>query len=151
MRERFQLVFRPEGALLAATKACEAEVFLETYGNTAADFAAEYGPYDDASHFIALVDGSDDVVGACRLIAPSPAGLKTVNDVSRPPWQVDGARAVRAVGADLSAAWDVATISVRTGRDVSPLASAALYHGLVMATRANRVRWIVMMLDERAR
>jgi hypothetical protein len=151
MRERFQLVFRPEGRLLAAAKACEAEVFLGTYGNTDADFAAEYGPYDDASHFVALVDGSDDVVGACRLIAPSPAGLKTVNDVSRAPWQVDGARAVRAVGTDLSAAWDVATISVRTGRDVSPLASAALYHGLVMAARANRVRWIVMMLDERAR
>jgi hypothetical protein len=149
--DRLRLLFRPEGELLQRARACEAEVFLRAYGNTEADFAAEYGPYDAASHFIALADGDDEIVAACRLISPSPAGLKTVNDVSRPPWGVDGERAVRAAGADPDLTWDVATIAVRQRRGLTPLASAALYHGLVLATRANAVRWIVMMLDERAR
>jgi hypothetical protein len=149
--EQYQLVFRPEGELLARTRMCEAGVFLSAYGNTEADFIEEYGAYEEASYFIALVDSCGEVVGSCRLIVPSPAGLKTVNDVARSPWGVDGARAVRATGADLSRAWDVATLAVRKDRAVTPLASAALYHGLVLATRANGVRWIVMMLDERAR
>lgn len=147
----YELVFCPEGELLERTRECEADVFLRTYGNTAEELAAEYGPYEAASRFITLTSGDGEVVGACRVIMPSPAGLKTVNDVYAPPWSTDGARALRAVGADVSQAWDVATIAVRPGAGVSSLASAALYHGLVMATRANAVPWIVMMLDERAR
>lgn len=147
----FRLVFRPEGELLEATRACEAEVFLRTYGNSEQELADEYGAYESASHFLALVGPAGDVVGACRLIAPGPAGLKTVNDVRRVPWRVDGTRAVRAAGVDLSRAWDVATIAVLPRRGATPFASAALYHGLVQATRMNQVDWITMMLDERAR
>jgi hypothetical protein len=149
--ERYQLVFRPDGDLLERARGCEADVFLQTFGNTEQDFAEEYGAYEQASHFIALADPCGEVVGCCRLIVPSPAGLKTINDVSRPPWGVDGARAVRLLGADLSRAWDVATLAVRKDRPVPQLASAALYHGLVQAMRANGIRWIVMMLDERVR
>lgn len=147
----YELVFCPDGELLERTRACEAEVFLQTYGNTEQDLAFEYGPYDEASRFIALTDRAGEVVGSCRLIMPSPAGLKTVNDVFAPPWSVDGTRALRAAGSDESQAWDVATLAVRRVPGITPLASAALYHGLVMATRANAVPWIVMMLDERAR
>jgi hypothetical protein len=139
------------GDLLDRARACEAEVFLRAYGNTEADLAEEYGPYEDASLFIALTDNAGEVCGTCRLILPSPVGLKTINDVGRPPWTIDGARAVRATGADPSRTWDVATLAVRPRGTVTPLASAALYHGLVMATRANAVPWIVMTLDERAR
>ena len=124
---------------------------MRTFGNTEDDFDFEYGPYENASRFIALTDSDGSVVGACRIIIPSAAGLKTVNDVARAPWSVDGARAVRAAGAELAKVWDVATVAVRPDPTITPLASAALYHGLVMATRANGIRWIVMMLDERAR
>lgn len=151
VKARYRLSFCPEGRVLADARACEADVFLRAFGNTAADFETEYGPYEEASRFIALTDSEDTVVAACRVIMPSPAGLKTVNDVSRAPWSVDGARATRLAGADLGTAWDVATIAVRPDPTITPLASAALYHGLVMATRANAIRWIVMMLDERAR
>jgi hypothetical protein len=149
--DAYHLVFCPEGELLERTRACEADVFLEVYGNTELEWVEEYGPYEDASHFIALVGACGEVVGSCRLIVPSPVGLKTVNDLGRAPWKVDGARAVRAAGADLSQLWDVATLAVRKDGKVTPLASAALYHGLVQAMRANGVRWIVMMLDERVR
>jgi len=148
---RYRLSFCPEGEVLAEAHTCEAAVFLRAYGNSEADLAAEYGPYEHASRFIALTDSDGSVVGACRIILPSAAGLKTVNDVCRAPWSIDGDRAVRLAGADLARAWDVATVAVRPDRAVSPLASAALYHGIVMATRANGVQWIVMMLDERAR
>ena len=148
---RYELLFAPQGQLLAAARACEAAVFQQVYGNTKADFDDEYGPYESASLFLALADSAGDVVATCRLILPSPAGLKTVNDVSRPPWRVDGARAVRAIGCDLSSTWDVATLAVRTDRPVTPLAAAALYHGMLQAGRANDVHWVVMTIDERAR
>jgi hypothetical protein len=147
----YRLLFQPHGRLLEAARACEVEVFDRTYGNTAADLEQEYGAYEDHSAFVALATQSDEVVGIARLINPGPQGLKTVNDLSRPPWRVDGERAVRSAGADLARTWDVATLAVLPGRGVTPLAAAALYHGLVLATRANRVEWIVMMLDERAR
>lgn len=149
--EPYRLHFRPDGDVLAAARACEAEVFLNTYGNTAEQWAEEYGPYEHASHFIALADTEDQVVGVIRLIAPSEAGLKTVNDVSRPPWNVDGDRAVRAAGADLPETWDIATLAVRPDRRLGGLAAAALYHGVFMAINANNIAWMTMMLDERAR
>lgn len=149
--QRYRLSFGAGGADLVGARACEAAVFLRAYGNAEADLVAEYGPYEPASRFIALTDSDGTVVAACRIILPSPAGLKTVNDVYRAPWSVDGARAVRLAGADLAQAWDVATVAVLPDPGVTSMASAALYHGLVMATRANGVQWIVMMLDERAR
>lgn len=148
---RYRLTFRPRGALLQRARDCEAEVFLQTYGNTPADFADEYGPYERTSHFLALADEDDEVIGACRLIVPGPAGLKTVSDLGRAPWQVDGARAVRATGADLLRTWDVATLAVRPRNGMTWLAAAALYHGLITACRVNDIGWIVMMLDERVR
>lgn len=147
----YELVCSPTGQLLQSALDCESEIFLRTFGNTKEQWAEEYGDYEDASHFLALADDAGEAVGVCRVITPSPAGLKTVNDVARPPWQVDGPRALRASGADPARTWDVATIAVRPDSRVTPLASAALYHGLVLLTRANDVRWIVMMLDERAR
>jgi hypothetical protein len=147
-----RLKFNPTGAALAAARACEAETFLTTYGNATADFDLEYGPYEAASTFLTLTKADGDVVATCRLIMPSPAGLKTINDASRAPWLVDGARSARAAGIDLSRTWDVATIAVRRDAGLSRLfAAAALYHGIALAARANRIQTIVMIMDERAR
>jgi hypothetical protein len=147
----YRLIFDPVGELLEETHRCEARVFLHAFGNTAEQLEDEYGPYDAASHFIALADSDDEVVASCRVIAPSPLGLKTIHDIAGAPWFVDGARAMRAAGADLATAWDVTTIAVRHDIDVTPLASAALFHGMLLAARANSVRSIVMMLDDHVR
>ncbi len=78
--------------------------------------------------------------------------MKTLNDAGRPPWRIDGVRAARAVGIDPALAWDVATIGVGPKlRGSGLLAAIAMYHGIVAATRANRLRWVVMLMDERAR
>ncbi|MDQ2835895.1 MAG: hypothetical protein M3Y42_14795 [Actinomycetota bacterium] len=146
------LQFNPEHELLAATRDCEAAVFLRAYGNTREQLAAEYGPYEDASIFIALTESGGDVLGACRLIRPTEAGLKSLQDAGRPPWSVDVARSVRAAGLDVANTWDVATIGYRRGlKGAARLAGAALFHGLIQAVRANEVASAVMIIDERVR
>lgn len=148
----YRLVFDPQGSELAGALDCESDVFLTTYGNTAAQLRAEYGPYDTQSVFVALLDTHDVALAACRMIMPGPAGLKSINDLARPPWSIDGHRVARAVGIDLTRTWDIATIAVRKDAGpIRPLAAAAMYHGLWTAARANGVLSIVMIMDERAR
>ena len=146
-----QLHFDPKGALHAATRACEAAIFLHWYGNTSEQWSAEYGGYESASVFVSLTDG-DDVVGACRLIMPGPAGLKSVVDAGREPWSVDGERSAAAAGIDLSTTWDIATFGIRPGlHGPSTARVASLWHGLFLACQANGVTAIVAVLDSRLR
>lgn len=146
-----RLVFEPTGAEREAALACEAEVFLETYGNTAEEFAEEYGPYEADTGFMTILDESGEALATTRFIAPGPAGLKTLNDIGRAPWRTDGARSARAAGIDPDRTWDIATIAVRRVPGRSPLCSAALYHGIVSAAQANGIDSIVMIMDARAR
>jgi len=145
--------FDVQGPMLAAARDCEAEVFHKWFGNTRAQLDEEYGPYEDRSVFIVLADRQDEVLGAARLIAPGGrAGLKTLVDVGRQPWGVDGARAAAAVGIDLTSTWEVATLGVRQSSSANgQRLSLALYHGLIIAARANRATSFVAILDRRLR
>jgi hypothetical protein len=146
-----QLHFDPAGELRAAARDCEADVFFRAYGNTREEFDEEYGPYEHSSAFIAVSEPGGDVVAACRLIVPSAAGLKSLRDIARPPWAVDGNRSARAAGLAPAATLDIATIGVRPGLGGAGLWAVALYHAIVMATRANNMPYVVMIMDERAR
>lgn len=147
------LHFDPRGSLLASARECEAEVFLRWFGNTRAQLDEEYGAYEDSSVFLVLADRRDEVVAAVRLLAPGGrAGLKTLVDVGRGPWGVDGARAAAAVGADLGSTWEVATLGVRRGSSADGLRlSLALYHGIMLISRVNRMSSFVAILDDRVR
>lgn len=148
----FEIHVNPVGQLRDAAVGCEAAVFLEAYGNTSEEFELEYGPYEDASVFVALSDSAGRVIACCRLILPGPAGLKTLNDASREPWGVDGYRSARAAGVEPGAAIDVATIAVdRRLKGSCSLAAVALYHSIVMISRVNNLPFIVMIMDVRAR
>ncbi|MET1037201.1 MAG: hypothetical protein ABW075_02950 [Aeromicrobium sp.] len=146
-----RFVFDPKGEELAAAKRCEADVFLDTYGNTVEQFELEYGPYEDSTGFMTVLEDDGEAVGTVRFIAPGPAGLKTLNDVSRPPWQVDGLRSARAAGVDPARTWDIATIAVRRGAGRGGLCASALYHGIITAALANDIDFIVMIMDSHAR
>jgi hypothetical protein len=149
-RTPLRFVLDPVGDELVAARDCEADVFGQTYGNTVDQLAEEYGPYADATGFMTLLDEDGHALATTRFIAPGPAGLKTLNDTMRPPWNVDGLRSARAAGIDPSRTWDIATVAVRrTSR--GSLAAAALYHGVAAAARANNVDSIVMIADARAR
>jgi len=146
-----RLVLDPVGEELDAALACEAEVFLSTYGNTAEEFEREYGPYADHTGFMTVLDEAGSALATTRFIAPGPAGLKTLNDTARAPWGIDGLRSARAAGIDPERTWDVATIAVRRTPGRSTLCSAALYHGIVTAALANGIDSIVMIMDARPR
>ena len=149
---RLHLVFDPRGPVLDDARACEAEVFLQWYGNTREQLALEYGGYEPASAFLALADDQGEVLGACRLISPSELGLKTLVDVGREPWCIDGPRSAAAVELDPATTWDVGTLGIRVGLTGAGLhTAAALYHGLVLVARANHVRSFVAILDDRLR
>lgn len=151
MSSDLRLHFNAQGAARKAALDCEAAVFLEHYGNTREELAAEYGLYDEASSFIAVIDNDGIAVAAARLINPGPMGLKTINDVSRAPWGVDGTRSARAAGLDLANTWDVATFGVRREAKRGMLLSAALYHAVIVGGTVNAMKSIIMIMDERAR
>jgi hypothetical protein len=148
----FRVEFNPQGERREAARACEAEVFLNRFGNTAEQMIEEYGPYEHTSVFLTVTDPDDAVVAAARFITPGPAGLKTLNDVARAPWHTNGIVAAAAAGIDLTATWDVATISVRRHRAFfNTRLSAALYHGISLALRANKLHATVAILDTAVR
>ncbi len=138
-----RLVIDPTGDLLEAARECEADIFLRTFGNTREQLQAEYARYEDASFFIVLADPNDKVFGVCRLIRPSEAGFKSLNDL---------ADAARAVGVDLASTWDFATVGVHPDIDssVRMFAAIALYHGVLTAGRVNDIESVVMIMDDRA-
>ena len=130
---------------------CEAAVFFEHYGNSRDELEAEYGGYDADSVFIAVTDPDGVALAAARMIAPGASGLKTIHDVGRAPWNVDGVRSALAAGLDLTTTWDVATFGVRRGVRGGMLLSAALYHAVIRCSMVNDLSSIVMIMDERAR
>jgi hypothetical protein len=148
---QFALHFDPVGDVLAAAESCEAAVFLETYGNTAQQWRDEYGPYDPASVFITILEPAGDAVASCRLILPSSIGLKSLVDTERAPWFVRANDCAAAAGMSPAETCDVATVAVRRGTAAAGLLAAALYYGIVAATKANLFRWLVMIIDARAR
>lgn len=146
------LNFNVKGDLLEAARQCEQDVFLASFGNTREQLDEEYGPYDEQSVFLTVSNSDNVVLGAVRIITPGPAGLKTLNDVKKAPWLVDGERSARAAGADLDATWDIATLGVRDEHRGSRVKVAmSLYHGILRAGRANGVRSLTAILDEQAR
>lgn len=151
-RPGLRLVFDPTGDLLEAAHRCEADIFLQWYGNTRKQLAAEYDPYARGSVFVALADEDDEVVGTVRFLMPGEAGLKSLEDVARPPWGVDPLRAAAAAGIDPATTWDCATMGLRSSvTDSRVRLSLALYHGLLLALRVNQARTVVAILDERVR
>jgi hypothetical protein len=148
----YVMTFDPQGDLLESARECEADVFSRWYGNTRAQLDEEYRSYEESSVFLTIADRDGVAVAAARLLAPGgSAGLKTLVDIGRPPWSVDGHRSAAAVGLDLSSTWEVATLGTRVGGAAVSRLSFALYHGLIAVQRANRMTSFVAVLDERVR
>lgn len=152
MSSTLTLKFNVQGDDLVAARECEADVFLTAFGNTREQLAEEYGPYEDQSIFLSVTDDAGNTLGSCREIVPGPAGLKTVNDVSRAPWFVDGPRSARAAGVDPMLAWDLATLGIRREfRSHRLMVGCALYYGLFRSARVNGVPAIVSVMDDHMR
>lgn len=148
----FRLVFQPDPDLRAAVFAHEAKVFETAYGVPYEYHVEEFAPYESASAFLVVVDGDDAVRATMRLVTPGPAGLKTLVEAARSPWHLDAMRSAAAVGIDPQRTWDVATLAAGRGLGRHRfMVTAALYHGLTLAARRNRVSSLLMTVDERVR
>jgi hypothetical protein len=148
--DQLRLVFMPGADLREATRACEADVFLDRYKIPRSQMLDDYGPYDDVSVWLSVIDARGDVVAGSRLVPPNPKGLKSIDDVCRPPWSLDGRRIMSATGMDPERTWDVATLFRRRGLAAAPI-TAALCHGVIMSLRHNDGNALVAILDAVAR
>lgn len=153
-------VVEPFGAYLfgsdepgaAIARALEARVFLETFGDSSELLSAEYDPYDASSFFICVVDHLRAVpAGAMRVLLPSSAGFKSLNDIE-PVWGVSAEELCERSGLslDLRRVWDVATLAVAPeyrGSAAQGLVSMGLFQTLGLAARRCDVEWFVAILD----
>lgn len=133
-------------------RSVERRVFTETFGNTAEVLAEEYGPYEPATYFFAVIDHIRHLpVGSTRLILPSPAGSKTLNDVEQ-YWGIAPAEVLRQGEATIDPAdlWDVATIAVDSHyrrAATMGIISASLYQAVVRNAARAGIGWTVTVLD----
>jgi hypothetical protein len=138
----------------AAARRVEAEVFLQAFGNTPEVMAREYGPYEQRSRFVAVVDDADgSALGTARLITPDGSGrLKTLLDVAGEPWQLSVPDGLAAAGLAGRTVWDVASLAVhprfRAGAAGAEV-SLALCHGIWRYARDCGIPGMVTILDDR--
>jgi hypothetical protein len=143
-----------EGHLPAAelARSVEREVFLEFFGNTTEMLDAEYGPYDEASRFLCLLDHTTRrPAGMIRIIEPSSVGLKSLDDLER-VWGIPASSLVGPTGRrfDPDSVWDLATLAVAPdyrGAATAGLVSMALYQALNMLAVERQVEWAVAVMD----
>ena len=130
----------------------ERVVFMEAFGNTPELLAKEYAPYEGSSVFLCVMDHRRGLpAGTMRIVLPSAAGFKTIDDAV-PVWgEPVGAMAARTgLDIDLARTWDIATLAVGPeyrGKATMGLVSIGLYQGLALATTRSGIEWLLAILD----
>lgn len=144
----------PDEPLADEARQLEAEVFFETFGNTPELLAAEYGPYEDVSVFIVVLDHHrSTIAGMIRLILDGHGSLKSLTDIEGEPWCRPLDETLAAAGLDeldTAEALDVTTLAVHPdyrGAATSGLVSLGLYQAVVQIAMAGDFRWLVTILD----
>jgi N-acyl-L-homoserine lactone synthetase len=147
-----RLHFQPDAQVPAAVRECELSVLNQWYGDTPELLAEAYGPYEERqTAFLWLSTEDDQVVGFARMLRPGPLPLKTIVDVRGPLWNVDGEACAEQAGVDLSRAWDVATLGVRSellSPELRKVAVQVLYHTVGEAAMANGAPWVIGIVDQ---
>ncbi len=138
------------GAELA--RAVERAVFLESFGNTPEMLASEYAPYEDSTVFACIIDHRRMLpVGMMRIVVPSPAGLKSLNDIES-IWgqEINDVVERTAIPMDLDRTWDVATLAVMPdyrAKATGGLISMGLYQTLNLAALRCGMEWLIAVFD----
>jgi hypothetical protein len=139
----------PEGA---QARQVEERVFLEVFGNTEELLSKEYEPYEPASVLLCVMDRRRDVAaGTMRVLLPSAAGFKSLNDV-QPCWGVSVPDMLQAAGLDMEErrTWDIATLAVAPeyrGKAAMSLVTMGLMQAVTMTAWRLGVDWFVAVLD----
>jgi hypothetical protein len=129
----------------------ERAVFFDAFGDTADELADEYDPYEPASYFFVVIDHRRRIAaGAMRVIMPTDAGQKSLDDLLR-VWgrSADGVISGTATF-PTGTAWDLATLAVHPqyrGAATSGLVSLSLIQALNMTAPPSGVSAYVTVLD----
>ena len=132
----------------------EREVFEATFtGNDADLMVREYGPYERASLFFLSVDRLQRrPVGALRIVGNSPAGLKTVNDLTSAQLPVRLTREQIQEGHridDWDSCWDVATVAVAPDyRRAIANTTLQLYRGMYVSALEHHIDHLIAIIDK---
>jgi len=149
---RLRLVFDPRGADRKAAVECEADVFLDRFGDGAELLEECFGPHEADTTWLALIDDAGVAVASARLVVPGAAPTKYEVYLAEEPWFADPARLMGDARLNRATTWDVASISVRRRSHAQgALWTAALCHGLFQVAKVNEVTATVAVLDEGAR
>jgi hypothetical protein len=125
----------------------EQRVFLDAFGNTPELLAAEYGPYEQNSLYVCVIDHRRSLpVGALRLLLPG-GPHKSLDDIER-CWgrPLDDVLASTGIDIDRATTWDVATLAVDPSYRDGTIRTA-LFQGLGTATTTWGAKWYVAVLD----
>lgn len=150
--ELLYLKFDVTGDERDAVLDCEEEVFLQAFGNTRSQLEEEYGPYLEQSVFAGVFNSAGDCLGETRIILSGPAGLKTLNDLSREPWGLDGYRSFALTGHKVAETYDIGTLGVRKEyRGRAMMISLAMFHMCLTFPRIpeNQIKAMVSVMDSR--
>jgi hypothetical protein len=145
-------LFRSSDPRSELARHVERVVFMETFGNTPELLAKEYAPYESSSIFLCVVDHLRHApAGTMRILLPSEAGFKTLDD-AKPVWgETVESMAIRTgLDLDLSTTWDIATLAVAPeyrGKATMGLVSMGLYQALALATPLLGIQWLIAILD----
>jgi hypothetical protein len=133
----------------------ELEVFWDQFGNDRELLASEYGPYNDSSTYILLIDHQESLIaGMVRIIEDSDLGLKTLHEIERAEgWQksFDDIRTHHDLAYARSDLWDVAGLAVRhawRAHAGGGMVSVGLYHGVVIGALLAGKQGLVAALDD---
>jgi hypothetical protein len=145
-------LFRADTPQARLARYVEDTVFAEWFGNSSELIDAEYGPYDESTYFITVIDHLRHLpAGMIRVTIPSERGLKTLADIEA-VWKQPLDETVARTGLewDRSVVWDVATMAVHAdyrGKATDGMISLAMYQAVVRSFRSGGARWFVCVLD----
>jgi hypothetical protein len=145
-------LFARDDPAAALGRHLEKAVFLEAFGDTPELLDSEYAPYERSCFFICVVDHLRHLpAGVMRVLTPSPAGFKSLNDL-QPVWGHSARTLLERTGVelDVSSTWDIATLAVADGYRrgaTAGLVTMALYQSLTLAAFRCGIEWFVAILD----
>lgn len=134
-------------------RSMECSVFQEFFGNDAEVMSEEYARYEESSKFLVIADRKRRrPAGVLRIIGNSEQGLKTLNDIQRPPLEIPIRKALRHHRIDdLDRCWDIGTLAVLPEyRSRDHLVSSLLYGLVYREGRRCGIEHGVAILDDHA-
>jgi hypothetical protein len=164
--DKNEVCYRLEGddpyADIARTTECG--VFDASFGNDPEKMEEEYGPYEKQSSFKLTIDReTKEPTGTLRVIRNGPAGLKTLNDITKyfvnrgiidEEGEVDLLEAIKKYHGieDLEGCLDVGTVAVppKYRIDQGSLTSVKLYRAMYVDAMTSGTKHFVSMIDLKA-